>query len=188
MVPSWLETPDQAKVPIYIDPGMAFGTGTHATTQIAAELASNLIKSERVRSVLDVGTGTGILAFMCEKLGAERVHATEIDAEARRVARENIVQNQLSKTEVLEVQVQDLKEKYDLVIANIIDGVLVQIKPDLLRCFSGCLIVTGILKERENSFLEDFLQDAPFCVAERKERDEWVGFLLRRRQTENTKL
>lgn len=186
VVPTWLEKPDEAETAIWIDPGMAFGTGTHATTQMAAQLLCGLfgdLKSSLDSgglSVLDVGTGTGILAFLTSLEGASLVHATEIDQEARRVTRENQKLNTSATIEVLEHQVDVVTEKYDIVIANIIDGVLRKIKSDLVRCLKpgGHLVLSGILVENEKEFLQEFLADTQLEVIQRKEKEEWLGLVL----------
>ena len=185
VVPTWLEKPDEAQKVIWIDPGMAFGTGTHATTQMAAELLIKETDEKSSTKVLDVGTGTGILAFLCEMQGASQVVATEIDEEARRVARENAELNQLQRVQVLEKQVESVTDKFDIVIANIIDGVLRKLRADLVRCMKpgGRLVLSGILIENEKDFLSEFLPDeegrVSLEVVHRLEKDEWLGLVLR---------
>src|SRR5690606_14857175 len=127
----------EAEVGIYIDPGMAFGTGTHATTKMAAyfvqKLGSQFKKDLKGKSLLDVGTGTAILAMLASHEGVERILGLEIDPEARRVARENIVLNKLTNVEISDKPLEETGEKFDFVVANIIDGVLIQLKDALLR-------------------------------------------------------
>src|SRR5690606_7022875 len=127
------KAPSEAKRVLRIDPGMAFGTGTHETTQLAAQILSDLAAKQPLVSVLDVGTGTGILALLAELLGAEVVQATEIDSEARRVARENLVRNASRSVVVLEDQLESLSNTFQVVMANIIDGVLLELGADLCR-------------------------------------------------------
>jgi ribosomal protein L11 methyltransferase len=180
VVPSWLTPPPEAKKSIFIDPGMAFGTGTHATTQIAASLIHKVSKDSKSGplSLIDVGTGTSILALLAEILGFNPIMGVEIDPEARRVAKENLEKNKAQNILVVDEQIEDLKETFDVVVANIIDSVLVQIKSDLLKCTKpgGSLIATGILKERDNEFFEDFTKDTHLKVIRRIEKDEWVGY------------
>lgn len=182
IVPSWLEAPPEAKKVLRIDPGMAFGTGTHATTQIASEFLAQQKDLSQNKKVLDVGTGTGVLALICDFSGASQVDATEIDEMARKTAAENIQINN-SKVNVLEHQIEQIEENYELVIANIIDGVLLQIKRDLIRLTStdGRLLLTGILDERREAFLLQFLTDTDFVVEKSMQKDEWWGYLLKRR-------
>ncbi|MCB0367353.1 MAG: 50S ribosomal protein L11 methyltransferase, partial [Bdellovibrionales bacterium] len=182
VVPSWREKPAEAQAELRIDPGMAFGTGTHATTRLAAGLLSDL--SLQNTRVLDVGTGTGILAMAACQWGAGSLVGTEIDPQAREVARENIERNQMSaKITVPEFQVESVEGEFDVVIANIIDGILVEIQDALMAKTKrgGHLLLTGILQEREAGFREEFKwQSSGFELVERRVDEEWVGLLLRR--------
>lgn len=182
VVPSWLQPPPECKHAIYIDPGMAFGTGTHATTQMMASFIHKL--SEKYKNdvsnwtMLDVGTGTAILAMLAQMSGVGLVTGIEIDPEARRVARENVKLNKLPHIDVPESLIEDMHEQYDIVVANIIDGVLINIKKDLMRVLrpGGHMLLTGILEERDNHFFEKFLEGSGLTVLRRLEKDEWVGY------------
>ncbi len=181
VVPSWMDSPVQKEHAITIDPGMAFGTGTHATTKMASYFVQKLCsKLERPSdaTMIDVGTGTGILAMLAKKQGVGKVIGIEIDPEARRVARENIKLNGLDSIEVPDLLLEEVREKYDIVVANIIDGVLIQIKNDLLKVLKpgGQLFLTGILLEREETFFKGFLEKSDLKIIRRIEEDEWVGF------------
>lgn len=184
VVPSWLEAPAEAKKYLSIDPGMAFGTGTHETTQLASELLWERKDKEfqSLESTLDVGTGTGILAMIARAEFSERVVTTEIDADARVVARENFAKNNFKDIELPDYQIEDVNETFDLVIANIIDGVLTKLKSELIRCTNqgGYLILTGILQERDKAFIDGFLKDTNLEILERKVKGEWVGYLLKK--------
>lgn len=182
LVPSWLEAPKQARQSIFIDPGMAFGTGTHATTQLCSRAIYELMKKEKIQSVIDVGCGTGILAILAELLGAKEVEATEIDIDARDCAIENVSKNECQYTRVLEKQIDEVSTQYDLVVANIIDGVLVSIKEDLYRVTrpGGYMILSGILHERESEFEKDFFNDE-FDVLSKEQQDEWLSYVLRKK-------
>lgn len=183
VVPSWLTPPPECKHAIYIDPGMAFGTGTHATTQMMAFFVDKLTKkyADQVNnwSLLDVGTGTAILAMLAKMAGVKTVVGIEIDPEARRVSRDNVKLNKLETIEVPETQIEDMRsQQYDIVVANIIDGVLINIKKDLKRVLKpgGHMLLTGILEERDNHFFENFLEGSGLTVVRRLEKDEWVGY------------
>lgn len=185
IIPTWCEPPKEATKKIFIDPGMAFGTGTHATTKMASyfvnKLCSNL-KNPQNTSLLDVGTGTGILAMLAASYKVGSIYGLEIDPEARRVARENIKLNQFEDSIlILDDPLENLKECFDVVVANIIDGVLIQLKPQLLKVLKpgGNIFLTGILLEREDTFLNDFINDSGLEIIRRIEKDEWVGFWLR---------
>ncbi|MEN0057681.1 MAG: 50S ribosomal protein L11 methyltransferase [Bdellovibrio sp.] len=182
VVPSWLQPPTECKHPISIDPGMAFGTGTHATTQMMAFFIHKLSEKHREKistwSLLDVGTGTAILAMLAKMSGFGLVTGIEIDPEARRVARENVKLNKLSVIELPDTLIEDIRQSYDVVVTNIIDGVLINIKKDLFRVLKpgGHMLLTGILEERDNHFFEKFLEGSGLTVVRRLEKDEWVGY------------
>lgn len=184
VVPSWHEAPAAALKPIKIDPGMAFGTGTHATTKMASYFVHKLGQSlpkDQSFSLVDVGTGTAILAMLAKLEGVERVLGIEIDPEARRVAKENIVLNGLQSVEISDQLLEEVDEEFDFVVANIIDGVLIKLKDDLLRILKpgGQMFLTGILTERDDEFFRSFIEESPLKVVRRIEKDEWVGYWLR---------
>jgi len=173
VVPSWCEQPAQATYSIRIDPGMAFGTGTHETTKLVAEELEHI--GTRT-SLLDVGTGTGILAILSCQMGFNDVWATEIEEDSRRVANENFALNQV-KVKLDAKQVEQLDKKFDVVVANIIDGVLVRIQEALKARVKpgGRLVVSGIIKEREQDFLSGFKLPAG-KTWQRRERGDWLLF------------
>ncbi|MBX9768961.1 MAG: 50S ribosomal protein L11 methyltransferase [Bdellovibrionales bacterium] len=183
VVPSW-ETPlESAKKVIRIDPGMAFGTGTHATTQCASRLIVKSIKElGGTPSLIDVGTGTGILAMLAHQQGAGPIVGIEIDTIARDVARENLELNQMSSIQVPDLDLSEVTEQYDIVVANIIDGVLTQLKGGLMNCLKpqGQMILSGILVEREAVFNKSFLT-GDVEVLERITQDEWVALRLQKK-------
>ncbi|MCB0413897.1 MAG: 50S ribosomal protein L11 methyltransferase [Bdellovibrionales bacterium] len=181
VVPTWSEDSVQYKKKIIIDPGMAFGTGTHDTTQIACQLIEKVLEGHSVASMMDVGTGSGLLAIYASLLGVGHIEATEIDKMARQVARENCELNQRDVL-VHEIQIQEVESEFDLVVANIIDGVLVQLREDLLRTTkeNGFLILTGILEEREDLFNNQFIKSSQLQILSRVQQGEWVGYLVSR--------
>jgi ribosomal protein L11 methyltransferase len=187
IVPSWFESPVTPEFAIHIDPGMAFGTGTHATTQIASSFLHRKAKEAKgnALSMLDVGTGTAVLAILARKLGFGPILGIEIDPEARRVARENIARNNVDLVDVSDQQIEELHQSYDVVVANIIDGVLINLRQELLACtnLNGDLFLTGILKEREEVFLEHFIRVSPVQVMKRWDHDDWVGYWVRKVET-----
>lgn len=187
VVPSWLEKPEDVTVEIKIDPGMAFGTGTHATTKMASYFIHKLALENKNSvpdwTVLDVGTGTAILAVLAERCGYGLITGVEIDAEARRKARENCELNQTKNIEITDKQLDEIKERYDVVVANIIDGVLIKIKKDLIKAVKpqGHLFLTGILQERDNHFFTQFIESSPeIKVIRRIQKDEWVGYWVQK--------
>jgi ribosomal protein L11 methyltransferase len=184
VVPSWEPIPKEAQEPLHIDPGMAFGTGTHATTQMAAAFVYRFFQKPPTAepiSVLDVGTGTAILAILARLAGAKNVIGIDIDPEACRVARENMLRNpKADQVQISDQQLDEMHETFHLVIANIIDGVLLRIKEDLLKAMkpNGHIIVTGILEERESQFIDEFIKDTDLKIERRLAKDEWVGYWM----------
>lgn len=179
IVPSWCEIPKEAKKVIRIDPGMAFGTGTHETTRLAASFIDDYAKGKS--SLLDVGTGTGILALQAALSGFDLVVANDIDEEARRVARENLELNKNSAVSIVDLSLAEIPGEFDWVVANIIDGVLVQLQDDLRRKVAdrGFLLLTGILAERDELFRSEF-SFSGYRIVERRALGEWLGYLLER--------
>ncbi len=186
VVPSWMEKPEEAVNEVKIDPGMAFGTGTHATTKMASYFIHKLSQDHADQvanwSMLDVGTGTAILAVLAEKLKYGMITGVEIDVEARRKARENCELNKTQNIEITELQLDEIRGQYEIVVANIIDGVLIRLQKDLLRVLKseGHLFLTGILQERDNMFFEKFIEHNPLKVIKRIQKDEWVGYWVQK--------
>lgn len=174
VVPSWLKPPAEARKVVWMEPGMAFGTGTHETTQLCAKALAAC--EPRGKTVLDVGTGTGILAILAKHYGAERAIGIDTDREALRVARENANQNGV----YVEVSDQDLSQvegQFDIVVANIIDGILVRIQDELFERVKpgGKLIVSGILVEREEHFNSGFHLPKRARWTDRQQRGDWTS-------------
>ena len=194
VVPSWLTPPEDCGKALMIDPGMAFGTGTHATTQMMAFLLHKLCLENKTSienwSMLDVGTGTAILAILAEFMGMGLVTGIEIDPEARRVALENVKLNHCANVDISDKMVEDVRGPYEVVVANIIDGVLLRIRRDLFRVLKpgGHLLVTGILEERDSEFFEKFTAGTNLHVIRRIEKAEWVGYWFQASETPNTSL
>lgn len=186
VIPSWLQPPKECRIPLFIDPGMAFGTGTHATTQVAAflihRLVRDLVKTNSEISLLDVGTGTAILAMLARRVGVSYVTGLEIDPEARRTARQNVERNELSDIDISDKTIEETRTQFDIVVANIIDGVLIQLKNDLFRVLKpgSYMVLSGILQERDTHFFDHFIEGAPAKVLRRIEKDEWVGYLIQK--------
>lgn len=178
--PSWEEiNPTAEDLVLELDPGMAFGTGTHATTTLCLEELEEVIKPGM--NVFDLGTGSGILAIAAAKLGA-KVEAVDLDPVAVKVAQENIDLNQVSAQ--VSVKHGDLgtvlKGQADLVVANIIADVILMLLSDLKRIMKpeGEFLASGIIDNRAED-VEVGMREAGLEVIERKEDSGWV--LLRAR-------
>lgn len=170
-------------VVVNLDPGMAFGTGTHGTTRLCLEAMAALFDgpSPPLR-VLDVGTGSGILAIAAAALGAERVVACDIDAEACRIARENAALNGVG--DMVEVTLEPLAAlagEYDLVLANILAEENIRLAAELVGRVApgGALILSGILQEKEPQVIEGFAV-FPLAGPETTRREEWSCLLYRK--------
>lgn len=155
IVPVWEKyEAEKDEITVLMDPGMAFGTGTHETTRLCAAL---LEKYEKAGDrMLDVGCGSGILAICAAKLGAESCFACDIDPNAVRIAEENA---EINKTPNVQAEVSDLLKQvkkvdggYDICCANIVADVIIRMAPDIGEYISdeGHLIVSGIITERKD--------------------------------------
>ena len=200
IVPAWLDSPDPNRIAIKIDPGMAFGTGTHPTTQLCLELMetfftqSSIIKEPhlhltelQVPSVIDVGCGSGILSIAAIKLGAISALGVDIDAGSIVNARENAKSNQVGEELILEVgsvqEILDGKFAYrtaPLVLANILAPVIVRLfdagLADLIE-ENGAIILSGILQEQVQNVIEA-AQAKGLNVSQQKQMGDWVALTM----------
>lgn len=179
VVPSWLEAPAEAEHVLSIDPSSAFGTGLHATTALCLERIDALPSVDRL---LDVGTGTGILALAALELGAATALGTDNDPEALRVAAENAEKNGLSDRLALSGDdVSVLTETFPLVVANILAGPLVDMAPALASRVApgGRLLLSGILGTQAEEVAAAYVA-AGLVEPEIVPREEWVRIELRK--------
>ena len=182
--PSWAELQDDpADIVLTLDPGRAFGTGTHATTALCLEVIARLADAPAPpRRVLDVGAGSGILAMAAAALGASKVVACEIDVEASQVAAENIAANGLQATvAVTTTPIEELSGSFDLILANILAGENIRLAPHFLARLApgGYLALSGILIEQEPAVTAAFTR-LPLTLVTVERRDEWSCLLYRR--------
>lgn len=183
IVPSWEEVhsrPDD--IVLRLDPGMAFGTGGHETTRLCLELLEEIMDDMpilRIPSVLDLGTGSGILAMAAARLGAGQVCAVDIDPQAVEVAQENLAINNLSEqVECSNTPLESLRGTFDVILANILAEELVRLAPQLMEHLApgGKLVLSGILAEKENFVRTGFSQQ-PVEYRETRRQGEWVALL-----------
>lgn len=186
IVPTWEEVDQcQGDLVIRIDPGMAFGTGGHETTRLCLELLESVMEDSpllTVPSLLDLGTGSGILAMAASLLGAGRILALDIDPDAVLVARENFQLNQLSDLiECGTIPLESLEEKFDIILANILAEELVRLAEDLAKRLhpGGALILSGILAEKESLVRQGF-STQPLKYIRTGCAGEWVAMLYRK--------
>ena len=179
--PSWEASKvKKDQLALLVDPGLAFGTGTHATTELCMKALYRLLKSsDCYNSALDMGAGTGILSVLMKKMGLESVVACEIDEMAREKCEENLDLNGVQGVPVLPPE--SLRaDSYDLVVANIIDGVLLKIKDQLFQAANKTLLLSGILKENEGAVTQSFV-DLGLKLKERSDKEEWVCLLFEKK-------
>lgn len=180
--PTWESySPAPGDQVIEMDPGMAFGSGTHETTAMCASLLEELIQGGE--SVIDVGTGSGILAVAAALCGAGCVLAVDIDPDAVRVADENVMHNHVEN--IVTVQQGDLLQNTDAVcdvcVANIISDIIIGFCAPLMKHIrpGGFLICSGVVKQREEEVQEALLK-AGYEINRVEHRGEWVAFVGRR--------
>ena len=185
--PSWEDyTPQAGEVVIEIDPGMAFGTGTHGTTLLCLEVIAELLdRPDPPVNMLDVGTGSGILALGAAALGCREIVATDIDPVACAIARENVDKNDSAdQIKIDEHPLEELAGQFDLIVANILAEENIRLKDAFMEHLSpgGWLILSGILKEKEPLVRHGFA-DLPLEFSPSRYQDEWVCLIMRRLTT-----
>lgn len=184
--PSWIDWPaSDDEVILTLDPGQAFGTGTHATTSLCLDALAEHFASDRPpRRVLDVGTGSGILAMAAAALGADAVIACDIDRDACRVAAENVAQNRLAeKITITDEPLEKIGGRHDLVLANILAAENIRLAPALVEriALQGRLVLSGILIEQEQQVLDGF-GSFPLRLLSTSHRDEWTCIVYQRHE------
>jgi ribosomal protein L11 methyltransferase len=194
IVPAWMDSPDPARIAIKIDPGMAFGTGTHPTTQLCLELmetffAQPSVENRKPELVVDIGCGSGILSIAALKLGAKSALGVDIDAGSIVNARENADSNQVGDELILEVgSVPEILEgrfafrQAPLVLANILAPVIIRLfdagLADLVE-ENGAIILSGILQEQVQSVV-DAAQSRSLNMTDRRQTGDWVALRMSR--------
>jgi ribosomal protein L11 methyltransferase len=191
ILPAWIAPPDDGRIPIRIELGMAFGTGTHPTTQLCLALAEDFFASQENPNgirVIDIGCGSGILSIAGIKLGAEEALGVDIDPEAIRASSENASLNGVSQQ--LELGIGSVTEvragkfgiqKAQLVFTNILAPVLVQLLNQGLGELvipDGCMILSGILAEQSPE-VERALDEHGFYRVKKSQMGDWVALAAR---------
>lgn len=185
IVPAWDSSPDPARIPIFINPGMAFGTGAHPTTRLCLLALEKILTGGE--SIADLGAGSGILSIAARKLGAARVHGWDIDAQTVSIARENALKNGVDNIRFDAGSLPDLLQSpqapYDVVIANIFAHVLTTMLDEEGLSQScqpgGYLILSGILEEQLPPILT--LAESRGCsVVEVLTDSDWTAAILRK--------
>jgi ribosomal protein L11 methyltransferase len=195
IVPAWMDSPDPNRIAIRIDPGMAFGTGTHPTTQLCLELMEKYFEDplssmvNRPWSIIDVGCGSGILSIAALKLGAKSALGVDIDAGSIENARENANTNSIGDELFLGIgSVQEILDnkfsfrKAPLVVANILAPVIIRLfdagLSELMEA-DGAVLLSGILQEQAQNVIEA-AQARGLRLNERRQMGDWVALAMNR--------
>jgi ribosomal protein L11 methyltransferase len=189
ILPTWYSTTQSTRLPILIEPGMAFGTGTHPTTQLCLQALEWYVRDGS--RVVDLGCGSGILSIAAVRLGASKVQALDIDPDAVKLARVNVAHNQLEQAievlqgslDILLEREQDSNPPADILVANILTKVLDRmLSDDLARCIrqEGILILSGILSDQVDGLLETCMK-ADLHLLEVRQMGDWSALCLRKK-------
>jgi ribosomal protein L11 methyltransferase len=173
----------RGQISIDITPGMAFGTGTHATTILCIQALEERLQ-KRGLSVLDVGTGSGILSIIAAKLGAREVWGVDIDGVAVENARENVEKNHVSDiVKIRKGSIGNLQNKFDVVVANIDLKSLRRVRRPLLSHLKnqGFLILSGILEGEKDRLGQHFIETGLLQWEEDSQEGEWVCLTFRKK-------
>ena len=184
IVPAWEKYDAPAgKLVVRMDPGMAFGTGSHETTRLVIGLLERYVKEGQ--RVLDVGCGSGILAICAAKLGAKECRAYDIDPVAVKVARENVkdsgLTNVLCDTSDLLRGVDKAGGTYDVICANIVADIIIRMTPDVgeLMGDNSVILASGIISERADDVINCFVSHG-FRIVEKAEENGWCALVVGR--------
>lgn len=180
--PAWIDyEPKEDEVKVLIDSNMAFGTGEHETTSMVVELLQDYLSG--VKTVIDVGTGSGILGISAAKLGAPKVFMTDIDYVAVKTAAHNCEMNGVSDR--CEVCLNDLLDEKnvsgELLLANITADVLLILSKDVTRHIKsgGVMIMSGIIKSRVDEVINAY-SALGFTLEKRRDKGEWIALVMRK--------
>ena len=181
IVPSWetYEAVDPNEKIITLDPGMAFGTGTHPTTNLTLQALEVSLRGGE--TVLDVGTGSGVLSIASKYLGAKDVYAYDLDEVAVRAAKENMDLNEIAKDVHVSANdlLKDVTVEADIIVANILADIILLMIPDAWRLLkqTGKLIVSGIIADKK-SLVIDAMEAQGFIVEEILQQKDWFAIIL----------
>ncbi len=181
--PTWSDQPiPPGRTPILMDPGMAFGTGLHASTQMCVQLLEEELEKTSARSIrfLDLGTGSGILAIVAYKLGIRRIWAADVDADALTVAKENFERNGCEGIELVHGSLDVCPGPFDLLVANILLATHVDLMASYRTAVKrrGTLILSGLLGVQKEAIKES-LDRAEFQPSRLYESGEWMACSVR---------
>ena len=178
IVPSWHDAPDPEAIVLVLDPGMAFGTGSHPTTRLCLEWLERSVTPGD--TLLDYGCGSGILAIAAARLGATKVLGVDIDPQAVTAARDNAERNQVTAS--FEDSTKEISGQFDIVVANILSNPLKALAPAICGHVppGGQLALSGILAEQADELIAVYAPYVPLTIADT--RDGWVCLAGRKPQ------
>lgn len=179
--PSWDDyEASEGETVIEIDPGMAFGTGTHETTALCVEFLEKYVPGKK--KLLDIGCGSGILMLIGKRLGAEKVVGIDIDSNVKDVVIENFEKNNIKDNYEIIIGdlVEDINEKYDLVVSNILVDVLTELLENIEKTLEkgATVIFSGIIKDKEEEFLRK-TKEHNLVEIDRNEKNNWVSLVFK---------
>jgi len=182
ILPPW-ESTESNRIPIIIDPGMAFGTGHHETTRSCLALLERVSFADG--GFLDIGTGTGILAIGAAKLGFDPVMAVDTDPRAIESAAKNIALNRVSRINIREGSIQSVDGSFNVITANLVSFTLIQIAPDIASRLSvgGQAILSGILHEQEDEVIQAMVKEGLSLTGIIK-GEKWVTLTVKKEPIE----
>lgn len=175
--PSWLEhKPRAGEIVLDLDPGAAFGTGTHQTTRLCIKELEKMVQSDC--TIADIGCGSGILSIAAKKYGAGEIVGVDVDETSIDVAKDNASKNAVS-CDFFQGSAKDVKGQYDIVVANILAHIIIEIMPDLapLMKSEGKMLLSGIIEEKKEAMFEA-LTKQNLEVIQATQEDEWVCLLV----------
>lgn len=187
IVPEWQDYTPHSKDEhvMKLDPGMAFGTGTHPTTRLTLQALEVVLRGGE--TVIDVGTGSGILSIASKCLGAKDVYAYDLDDVAVAAAKENMNLNPVAKDVFVAPNnlLVGIDKKADVIVANILADIIIKLIPDAYRCLNdeGTFIISGIIEEKEQSVLT-VLEANGFVVDQRFQQKDWLAMIVKKANEE----
>jgi ribosomal protein L11 methyltransferase len=178
IVPSWI-TADTHRAPLIIDPGMAFGTGHHETTKRCLMLIEGLSHPSRKQSLLDIGTGTGVLAIGASQTGFVDVAAVDTDQAAVDAACHNAGLNGIKDLVIKKGSITDIEGSYDVIVANLLSGILIDMSQDIQARLNpgGTAILSGMIKGQERDVIKAF-ETQGMLLKEKAQDDEWITLIF----------
>jgi ribosomal protein L11 methyltransferase len=177
----WVDERPPDRIAVVIKPGMAFGTGQHATTRMCLELAEDIALGRPLSSAVDLGCGSGVLAIALAMLGVPRVLAVDSDPLALEATSYNAEENGVGAAVATATELPQLSGSTDLMVANLFISLLAELAPAMVAQLApgGALVCSGVV-ESDGARLEQIFADAGLCLRERRNEKPWVALVFDR--------